>query len=103
MTINSPVFGIKLPLSQVKLKLSVKHNTSFRPFVSLTRTTSGGRLTRCWMPTRTVSQSCDEPRFLVVGQIEQKHWSAIITYRDRTVRFISVRRSRSEEVELYES
>jgi len=45
----------------------------------------------------------DEPRFLVVGLIGQKHWSAIITYRDAVVRIISVRRSRTEEVELYES
>ena len=44
----------------------------------------------------------DEPRFLLVGRIDSKHWSAIITYRDARIRLISVRRSRSEEVALYE-
>ena len=45
----------------------------------------------------------DEPRFLVIGKILGKHWSAIITYRDENIRLISVRRSRIEEVKLYES
>ena len=45
----------------------------------------------------------DEPRFLVVGLIGDKHWSAIITYRGSRIRIISVRRSRIEEVQLYES
>ena len=44
----------------------------------------------------------DEPRFLVVGRIASKHWSAVITYRDNRIRLISVRRSRGEEVEIYE-
>jgi uncharacterized protein len=44
----------------------------------------------------------DEPRFLVVGMISEKHWSAVITYRGERVRIISVRRARIEEVELYE-
>jgi uncharacterized DUF497 family protein len=45
----------------------------------------------------------DEPRFLVIGRIDGRHWSAVITYRDQNIRIISVRRSRSEEVALYES
>jgi uncharacterized DUF497 family protein len=45
----------------------------------------------------------DEPRFIVIGKIKKKLWSGIITYRDETIRIISVRRSRTEEVELYES
>ena len=49
------------------------------------------------------AQTTDEQRFLVVGRIAGKHWSAVITYRDELVRIISVRRSRSEEVKLYES
>jgi len=44
----------------------------------------------------------DEPRFLVIGLINRKHWSAVITYRDTNIRLISVRRSRTEEVALYE-
>ena len=43
-----------------------------------------------------------EPRFLLIGRIEDKHWSAIITYRRNTSRIISVRCSRKSEIELYE-
>lgn len=45
----------------------------------------------------------DEPRFVVIGKIGEKHWSGIITYRGTRVRIISVRRSRKEEVTMYES
>jgi len=45
----------------------------------------------------------DEPRFLVIGKISEKHWSGVITYRTEKIRIISVRRSRKEEVDLYES
>jgi hypothetical protein len=45
----------------------------------------------------------DEPRYLVVGLIDGKHWSAVVTYRGTHIRLISVRRSRTEEVALYES
>lgn len=44
----------------------------------------------------------DEPRYLMIGLINGKHWSAVITYRGLNVRLISVRRSRTEEVALYE-
>ncbi|WP_417550873.1 BrnT family toxin [Methylophaga sp.] len=49
------------------------------------------------------AKSDNEPRFLVIGRIATKHWSAVITYRNERVRLISVRRSRPKEVELYES
>ena len=45
----------------------------------------------------------DEPRIIVIGKIGDRHWSAIITYRNERIRIISVRRSRREERELYES
>jgi uncharacterized DUF497 family protein len=51
------------------------------------------------IPARTE----DEPRFLVVGKINGKHWSGVITYRDDVIRIISVRRARNEEVDVYES
>jgi hypothetical protein len=44
----------------------------------------------------------DEPRYLMIGLINGKYWSAVITYRGKNVRLISVRRSRTEEVALYE-
>lgn len=45
----------------------------------------------------------EEPRHLMIGVIGVKHWAAIITYRGESVRLISVRRARKDEVELYES
>lgn len=54
---------------------------------------------RVEVPARTV----DEPRWLLVGQINGRHWSAVVTYREQRVRIVSVRRSREEEVAIYES
>ncbi len=51
------------------------------------------------IPARAV----DEPRFLVIGRCRGTHWSGIITYRAEKIRIISVRRSRKEEIEIYES
>ena len=44
----------------------------------------------------------DELRFLVIGKISGTHWSGVITYRGEKIRIISVRRSRKEEVDIYE-
>lgn len=54
---------------------------------------------RIEIPAKTV----DEKRVLVVGKISGKCWSAIITHRSEKIRIISVRRSRREEIEVYES
>lgn len=43
-----------------------------------------------------------EERFLAIGRIEGKHWTAISTLRGEAIRIISVRRARKEEVEYYE-
>ena len=51
------------------------------------------------IPARTT----DEPRYLMIGRRGDQYWSAVITYRREKIRIISVRRSRPEEVELYES
>jgi uncharacterized protein len=48
-------------------------------------------------------KTSDEARFLVIGNILGKHWSEVITYRSEKIRIISVRRSRKEEVDIYES
>ena len=50
-----------------------------------------------------VAKSDDEPRFLMIGLIDDKHWSAVVTLRNGAIRLISVRRSRRKEVEIYES
>jgi hypothetical protein len=51
------------------------------------------------IPARTT----DEPRWFLIGKIDEKHWSAIITRRGDNIRLISVRRSRDDEVAIYES
>lgn len=50
------------------------------------------------IPVRT----SDEPRYLIIARYSCKYWSCIVTYRSERIRIISVRRSRREEVELYE-
>ena len=50
-----------------------------------------------------LAKTDDEPRYLVIGLMDEKHWSAVITYRGAHDRLISVRRARTEEVALYES
>jgi uncharacterized DUF497 family protein len=44
-----------------------------------------------------------ESRHVVIGQIDGTFWSAIITYREKRIRIISVRRSRNEEKKIYQS
>ena len=51
------------------------------------------------IPARVI----DESRFVVIGMIGDRHWSGVMTYREDRIRIISVRRSRREEIELYES
>ncbi len=50
------------------------------------------------IPARTT----DEPRFMVIGKIGAVHWSGVITSRGDAVGIISVRRSRNEEIAIYE-
>lgn len=60
---------------------------------------------KLWLDERLIeipARTDDEPRFVVIGTIDAKQWSAVITYRDDEIRLISVRRARDEEVEIYE-
>jgi uncharacterized DUF497 family protein len=54
---------------------------------------------RLEIPART----SDELRILFIGKIVSKVWTAVVTYRGKNIRIISVRRARKSEVELYES
>lgn len=45
----------------------------------------------------------DEDRFYAVGQVDGKLWTAVCTMRGSTVRIMSVRRSRQDERDIYES
>lgn len=53
---------------------------------------------RIEVPARTEGES----RWLVIGRIGRRHFSAVVTYREEKIRVISVRRSRAEEVAIYE-
>ncbi len=44
-----------------------------------------------------------ESRFMVIGIMMDLYWSAVITYRGTAIRIISVRRSRDQEIELYDN
>ena len=46
------------------------------------------------------ARSEGEVRWMVVGQVEGKHWTAFVTYRGDRVRLISVRRSRPSDHRL---
>ena len=54
---------------------------------------------RIEIPAKTI----DEQRFLMIGKISEKYWSCVFAYRAEKVRIISVRRSRKEEIDIYES
>jgi uncharacterized protein len=59
-----------------------------------------------WLDSALVeipARTSDEQRWLLIGKIDAKHWSAVVTRRDENVRLISVRRSREDEVKIYES
>jgi uncharacterized DUF497 family protein len=71
----------------------LKHGIDFTEAQTLWRDTH-----RIEVPARTT----DEPRWMVIGQIDGRVWSAVMTYRDEYVRIISVRVSRQSEVALYE-
>jgi uncharacterized protein len=72
----------------------VKHDIDFDVAQSIWRDPR-----RIEVPARTT----DEPRWMVIGQIDGRCWSAVVTYRGDYVRIISVRRARDGEVAIYES
>ncbi|OLC47901.1 MAG: toxin [Acidobacteria bacterium 13_1_40CM_65_14] len=71
----------------------VKHGIDFVEAQALWL--DGERLERTARPT-------NEPRFQIIGQIEQTIWTATVTYRhENTIRIISVRRARDSEEARY--
>lgn len=77
--------------SQINLK---KHGIAFDQAQAL------------WLDPSAVeiqAKTDDEIRFLVIGRIKGKHWSASVTLEGGRIRILSVRRSRAEEVLIYES
>lgn len=54
---------------------------------------------RVVVPARTT----DEVRYLMIAGMDERLWSAIYTVRNEKIRIISVRRSRTNEQEIYYS
>jgi uncharacterized DUF497 family protein len=48
------------------------------------------------------ARTAGEPRWMAIGLIGEKHWSGVFTPRGEVIRIISVRRSRPNEIALYE-
>jgi uncharacterized DUF497 family protein len=55
-------------------------------------------------PARVVipARTSDELRYLLIGKISGRYWSAVFTLCGEAIRIISIRPSRKEEVEIYE-
>lgn len=49
------------------------------------------------------AKTLDEKRYLLIGNLNEKIWSAIFTIRNKKIRIISVRRSRKNEEKIYKS
>ena len=47
------------------------------------------------------ARTSDEVRHMLIGEIDGRVWTAIVTYRDELTRIISVRRSRKNERQIY--
>ena len=56
-------------------------------------------LNRIEIPARWV----DEPWFLLIARLDEDIWSAIFTLRKNRIRIVSVRKSRDDEKEIYNS
>jgi uncharacterized protein len=55
-----------------------------------------------WAESMSRANHTGEERFLAIGRIDGRHWTAICTLRGQAIRIISVRRSRKEEIEFYD-
>lgn len=49
------------------------------------------------------ARSTGEARWVAIGAIDGRHWSAVFTLREEVVRIISVRRARDYEIKDYYS
>ena len=56
-------------------------------------------------PFRVVipARCSDENRWLMIARIDEQYWSVIYTIRRTNIRIISVRKSRENEKEIYQS
>ena len=64
------------------------------------------RAQRIWEDGRRIEAPVrwvQEPRWITIGVIDGKHWTAVWTKRGGAIRLISVRRARRNETGAYES
>lgn len=69
----------------------IKHGVTFEEIQKLWQTP------HVTIPAKTES----EPRFMVVGRLQEKFYSCIYTVRNEAIRLISARRSRQSEENIY--
>lgn len=50
-----------------------------------------------------VADDYGERRYAMLGMIDGKHWTAIVTFRGERIRIISARRSRVKEASYYDA
>jgi len=58
-----------------------------------------------WRDERLIeapARTDDEPRYLAIGMIDGRHWAAVCVRRGASVRIISVRWAREQEIDYYE-
>jgi len=48
------------------------------------------------------ARTAGKARWIAIGRIGEKHWSGVFTPKGEAIRIISVRRSRPNEIALYE-
>ena len=58
-----------------------------------------GDYNRVEIPARWI----DEPRILLIARLDEEIWATIFTHRKNTIRIISVRKTRRNEKEIYNS
>ena len=90
------IYSMKFEFDENKsVSNKLKHGMNFREIQLL-----WDDLDLLEIPAKSVQ---DEGRYLVIGKIDEKHWSVVITYRNNSIRIISARRSRRREILYYES
>ncbi len=50
-----------------------------------------------------VAREGEELRYMSIGRIDRRFWSAVYAMRGERIRLISVRRSRRQEIDFYEN
>lgn len=61
---------------------------------------------KLWSDSRLLefpANTTSEPRFIAIGVLSGKHWTAVFTPRGNNIRLISVRRSRKNEISAYDN